>query len=768
MDLKSSVDIRGHARGGQGMVTAFEILAKVCSYRYDLEVQAFPFFGVERTGAPIQAYLRVSPEPIQNRSYIYHPDLVVVFDEGLMDQQAITGGISENAVILINSDHPPEHFKIAGAHVCTVPATRISVANRLGSKSLPIVNAAMTGAVLKILGADIEQAEAIIAQEVPSKPDANVESARIAFGQVVMPGSFTIDDFARQLSKKNGDPAIETNGSATSLKTDSQSPGPVVPHWNKPMSLNKTGSWRVIAPKYTSIIPPCSNDCPAGTDVRKFLAQASEGKFEDAYRTIYSHNPFPAICGRVCPHFCQQNCNRINLDGEVNIGAIERFIGDQNRSFSHKKLPVTQKEKIAVIGSGPAGLTAALRLRTQGYAVTVFEAMPKAGGMMRSGIPLFRLPDDVLDREIRMIEEQGVEIVLNRKVTVDELAPDYPVIITAVGSHVGTDMNLGDDAEVIDGIAFLREIKFSQNGLPVSIRPSDETAIVGGGNTAIDVARTALRLGARPTIYYRRTRNEMPAIAHEVEEAIREGVAIEFLTAPTGLKKRTDGRLEMTYQRMKLGEPDQSGRRRPVPVEGSETTVVIDHIVKAIGQRFDGHAFAGRQVKPAQGRLLFDDDDPGTALFCAGDMAWGGTVAEAIGSGNDAADEVMAWLAGQNWKKQKNGTRIATPDDINFAYYLPTPGNPTPAERPENLFGDFREVARGLSKETAVAEAGRCLHCGDCFNCGNCLNYCPDAAIFIDEENRLRIDYDYCKGCGICIRECPCSAIDYDLTSEGG
>jgi len=143
-------------------------------------------------------------------------------------------------------------------------------------------------------------------------------------------------------------------------------------------------------------------------------------------------------------------------------------------------------------------------------------------------------------------------------------------------------------------------------------------------------------------------------------------------------------------------------------------------------------------------------------------------VAEAIGSGNDAADEVMAWLAGQNWKKQKNGTRIATPDDINFAYYLPTPGNPTPAERPENLFGDFREVARGLSKETAVAEAGRCLHCGDCFNCGNCLNYCPDAAIFIDEENRLRIDYDYCKGCGICIRECPCSAIDYDLTSEGG
>lgn len=750
------------------MVTAFEILAKVFSYRYDFEVQAFPFFGVERTGAPIQAYLRISPDPILNRSYIYHPNLVVVFDEGLMEQAAVAGGVAENSIILVNSDHPPEQFREMAGHICTVPATRISVANSLGSKSLPIVNAAMIGAVLKILGADIKDAEDIIANEVPSKPDANVEVAHIAFSQVKTQHGAANAAFGSDGPKANGEGKAIANGTSKTSENIAETPAPVVPFWSKPMSLNKTGNWRVIAPKYTSIIPPCSNDCPAGTNVREFLALAAEGEFEDAYRTIYAHNPFPAICGRVCPHFCQQNCNRINLDSEVNIGAIERFIGDQNRSYSHKKVPVTQKKKIAVIGSGPAGLTAALRLRTRGYAVTVFEAMPEAGGMMRSGIPLFRLPDDVLDREIKKVQEQGVEIVLNRKVTVDDLAPDYPIIITALGSHVGTDLNLGDDVTIIDGIEFLREIKSNQNGLPKSIRPGDETAIVGGGNTAIDVARTALRLGARPTIFYRRTRNEMPAIAHEVEEAIKEGVSFEFLTAPAGLKKRSNGRLEMTYQKMKLGVPDHSGRRRPVPVEGSDSTIVIDNIVKAIGQRFDGYAFGDRQVKPAQGRLILDSDESRTALFCAGDMAWGGTVAEAIGSGNDAADEVMAWLSGQKWEKHENSTRIASPDDLNFAYYLPTPGNPTPTDRPEDLFGDFREVARGLPGETAVAEAGRCLHCGDCFNCGNCLNYCPDAAIYIDEENRLRIDYDYCKGCGICIRECPSSAIEFDHTSEGG
>ena len=742
VDISKLIEVRGHARGGQGMVTAFEILAKIFSYRYNYEVQAFPFFGVERTGAPIQAYLRISPETILTRNYIYHPHLIVIFDEGLIEQTPVFDGLTENGTVLINTENPPSFYNGKARHIYTVPATRISVERKLGSKSLPIVNAAMAGAILKILGADIAEAREIIANEVPVKPEANVESAETAFREV---REFIDEQF--QVSS-NGQPAA-----------DDSDPPSAVPFWDKPMSINKTGNWRVIAPEFEDLEAPCTDNCPAGTEVREFVKLASEGKFEEAYQTIYEHNPFPAICGRVCPHFCQQNCNRIFLDEKVNIGAIERFIGDKNALFEHKPQPVKHKEKIAVVGSGPAGLTAALRLRKMGYEVTVFEALPKAGGMMRSGIPRFRLPSDVLDSEIDKIERQGVNIITNKKVTIDELKDDFSAVITAVGSHVGSALNLGDNVDVIDGIEFLRALNIrNENG---QINPGDSVAVIGGGNTAVDVARTVLRLGGNPTIYYRRTRNEMPAIAEEVEEAMKEGVPIEFLTAPVGLTKNKDGQLEMAIQKMELGEPDESGRRRPVPIEGSEETVIIDKIIKAIGQWADNYVFGGAEIEARQGRINLESDKTNIPVFCAGDMAWGGTVVEAIGSGNEVAKEADAFLQGEKWEKPAKSHKIATHDKINYAYYLPTPGHATPINTPENLVNNFKEVALGLSQDTIIKEASRCLHCGECFSCGNCLNYCPDAAIFIDDENRLRINYDYCKGCGICVRECPCSAIQY-------
>jgi 2-oxoacid:acceptor oxidoreductase gamma subunit (pyruvate/2-ketoisovalerate family)/2-oxoacid:acceptor oxidoreductase delta subunit (pyruvate/2-ketoisovalerate family) len=735
MNIKGIFEIRGHARGGQGMVTAFEILAKIFSYRQNYEVQAFPFFGVERTGAPIQAFLRISPQVILNRSNIYVPNLVVVFDEGLIEQTAVFDGLAEGGMILINTDKDPSFYKGKAKTIFTVAATNISVSNKLGSKSLPIVNAAMIGAILKILDAPIADASEIIKKEVPSKPEANAQAAETSYQQVL---EFRDPSFSKTVSTgtvKKGGPTISV---------------PSVPYWDKAMSMNKTGNWRVMTPEYLDRQPPCTNNCPAGTDVRTFVKLAGEHKFGEAYQVISAHNPFPSVCGRVCPHFCQQNCNRKGLDEEVNIGSIERFLGDKHAAAAVPPAPLINKEKIAVIGSGPAGLTAALRLRQNGYAVSVFEASPKAGGMMRTGIPEFRLPEKVLDREIKNITAQGVKLILNKKVSVGDLKKDFSAIIIAAGLPFGTNMEIPGEEHCIEGITFLKESKFKT--AHSFIRKGEKVAVLGGGNTAIDVARTVLRLGGHPVIYYRRTREEMPAIAHEVEEALKEGVKIEFLLAPLTVEKNRKGAYNLRLAEMKLSATDTSGRRKVVKIKGSERKLSVNKIIKAIGQSRDEFAFSGSADN--------------IRVFSCGDLSGGGTVAEAIGSGNETAVEVNAFLRKGIYEKAVKSKDIVSTEQINFAWYLPTPGNPSPFKKVKKLLNDFSEVVQGLPAKTIVKEASRCLHCGDCFKCGNCFNFCPDAAIHIDEENRLRIDYDYCKGCGICVHECPCSAVQYKEEKE--
>ncbi len=739
------------------MVTAFEILAKIFGHNGEFRVQAFPAFGVERTGAPIQAFLRVAKHEILNRSNVYHPDLIVVFDETLIEQVPVFDGLREDGAILLNTERDPAEFAQATKNVYTVAATQISIDKGLGTKSLPIVNAAMLGAMVRILAADIDLAARIISENVPAKPEANAQAARLAYESIrhgeetenILPVRLVEERPAASPDQRPSPP--EHNGNREAWK---EQDFPTTPAWDKPMSLNKTGNWRAVRPEYQTRPAPCMTNCPAGTDVREFVKLTSEGKFRQAFETIYRHNPFAATCGRVCPHFCQQNCNRLELDDALNIGAIERFVGDFAADFPVHPAPLRYEEKIAVIGSGPAGLTAALRLRQQGYETTVFEALPYAGGMMRTGIPEFRLPHTVLDREIERIEREGVEIRLNSRVTVQELESGYAAIVVAAGSHLGTRMQIPNEELALGGLTFLHDFKL--NGEAHGIREGDDVAVIGGGNTAIDVARTVLRLGAKPTIYYRRTRNEMPAIHHEVEEAEKEGVRIEFLCAPTGLSKRADGRLAATMVRMKLGKPDASGRRRPIPVPGSETELVVDKMIMAVGQTYDPFAFKGKRVEPRQGRVEFPANVP---VFCSGDMAWGGTVTEAIGSGNNVAREVHATLRQEAFTPPAETQNVVGPQDINFAYYLPTPGHPNRLHVSPRLAGDFSEVVQGLSETEVVEEARRCLHCGECFTCGNCYNYCPDAAIHIDENNRLRIDYAYCKGCGICFTECPCSAI---------
>ncbi|MCB0637465.1 MAG: FAD-dependent oxidoreductase, partial [Lewinella sp.] len=639
--------------------------------------------------------------------------------------------------------------------VYTLPATAISVGQGLGSQSLPIVNAAMIGALLRIFEADLRTGQAIVKTNVPAKPDANARAVQLAYEQVI-----GVDMPNEALRHRLLDPPSELTRRLADLQVEER-PAPhglAAPVWDQPMSRNKTGNWRVLTPAYVDRTPPCNASCPAGTDVRAFVRLTAEQKFGEAFDLIYAHNPFPAICGRVCPHFCQQSCNRNELDGGLNVGAIERFLGDHGPAQTVEAKPVTQPEAIAIIGAGPAGLTAALRLRQQGYAVTVFEARGQAGGMMRTGIPHFRLPDEVLDREIERIEQAGVRIVLNRRVRISELIRDFSAVITAIGSHRSTQLGLPNEDLAHDGLSFLHQFKLNQNRS--GIRAGDKVAIIGGGNTAIDVARTTLRLGAVPTIYYRRTIREMPAIAQEVKEAQSEGVRFQFLTTPTGLDQ-AENRLSLSLTRMQLGEPDASGRRRPVPLPGSEAMIRVDHVITAIGQRPDEYAFGSNAFAPRQGRIEWAGDIP---VFCAGDMAWGGTVAEAIGSGNKVAAEVRAFLQGEDYHPQETLPEVVLPEDINYAYYLPLPRHPDKLHHVRDFSGDFTEVIKPMPAATVVAEAGRCLHCGECYSCGNCFNFCPDAAIHVDEAGRLRIDYDYCKGCGICLQECPCSAIEVKLT----
>ena len=751
------LEIRGHARGGQGMVTAFEILAKIFSHLGDFQVQAFPAFGVERTGAPIQAFLRVAKKEILNRSNIYHPNLIVIFDESLIDMVPVFDGLKEGGAVLINTEKPLSAFAHLGKTVYTLPGTRISIEHGLGSKSLPIVNAAMIGAISWLFDADTAIMQQIIRENVPAKPDANAQGALAAYRSVI--GEPFPNLFLRERLNATEEEA-ETVFEWKNM--DAEPIGIDAPFWGMPLSKNKTGNWRVVTPKYVDRRPPCNHNCPAGTDVRQFVKLSGEKKFEAALEVIYEHNPFPSVCGRVCPHFCEQNCNRNEFDEGLNIGAIERFLGDKAMNLPVKKAPIVHKEQIAVIGGGPAGLTAALRLREKGYETTVFEALPYAGGMMRSGIPKFRLPDEILDMEIRRIEQQGVNILLNKRASLAELAGRFSAVITAVGSHIGSSLHMdNEEALSIDGITFLREFKLY--GRDAGIKKGDHIAIIGGGNTAIDVARTTLRLGAEPTIYYRRTIKEMPAIAQEVEEALTEGVHIRFLTAPVSISLNGKGQTQLTLIDMELGEPDASGRRKPAPVPGTEKNLCFQKVIKAIGQTFDDFAFGGKPVKPAQGHIEWQGDLP---VFCAGDMAWGGTVTEAIGSGNKVAEEVHAFLQGLEYHPEETLPDIVLPKDINFNYYLPIPKHKDRVSHPADLYLNFEEISKGLREQDITTESARCLHCGDCYNCGNCFNYCPDAAIHVDEGGRLRIDYDYCKGCGICAEECPCSAIEFSITES--
>ena len=554
---------------------------------------------------------------------------------------------------------------------------------------------------------------------------------------------------------------------------------PMMPASMASTLYNKTGSWRYMRPLYVNKTPPCNAACPAGEDIVMYLQLTAQGRYAEAWETLVRENPFPGVCGRVCPHPCESECNREHLGGAIAIHCQERFLADYAAAHD-LGLPmpdVPQRgEHVAVVGAGPAGLSCAYHLRRMGYQVTVFDAGDKPGGMMRL-IPEYRLPKEVLEREIAAIVATGVEVKtgvrLGVDVSLDDLK-DYAAVFLAVGQSRSRRLGVpGEEAtDVLPGIDFLARVARGQR-----VGLGEKVAVIGGGNTAMDAARTARRLGADVTIFYRRSRAEMPAIDEEVNEALDEGVRIEFLRAPVAVLTE-DGRVRgLRLTEMELGAPDESGRRRPLPVAGSEYDVACDTVIPALGQVAD-LSFLDAEVKSERGRIITDEKAATTRppIFAGGDVATGfGTVTAAVGSGKRAALAIDCFLRGvertfpdlaQNVQAapRPHDAAVVRFEDLNTAYFEEEP-RPRQEQRPAaERVTTFEEVNLGYGEDAALAEAQRCFSCGTCNECDNCLIFCPDVAVLRgpSDDEPFVFNYDYCKGCGICVSECPRHAISFE------
>jgi 2-oxoacid:acceptor oxidoreductase delta subunit (pyruvate/2-ketoisovalerate family) len=518
---------------------------------------------------------------------------------------------------------------------------------------------------------------------------------------------------------------------------------------------NKTGSWRTEVPRYVHRMPPCNDGCPAGENCQQWLFHAESGDYEAAWRQIMEDNPLPAVMGRVCYHPCETACNRTHLDEAVGINAVERFLGDEGirQGWAIRVDAADTGKRVLVIGAGPSGLSAAYHLRRRGHSVTIYDAGPAAGGMMRFGIPRYRLPREILDAEIQRILDLGVELELNRTVTsIQAEMAGFDAAFLAVGAHIGKRAYIpaGSAAKVLDAVSVLRSMEGEEPPLL-----GRRVAVYGGGNTAMDVARTARRLGAEEAVVvYRRNRDRMPAHEFEVEEALEEGVFVKWLST---IKQADEGKLVL--EKMEL---DESGFPQPT---GELEELEADSLVLALGQETDLSLLDGVDgIEIDDGVVRVDErmmtGHPG--LFAGGDMVPAErTVTVAIGHGKLAARCVDSWLRGETWTHPPRPDVIAF-DELNPWYYSDAPLTVRPKLDVVRRQSTFDEVVGGLDDSNAKFEARRCLSCGNCFACDNCYGVCPDNAVIKLESGTpyaYEIDYDYCKGCGMCAEECPCGAI---------
>jgi NADPH-dependent glutamate synthase beta subunit-like oxidoreductase len=523
---------------------------------------------------------------------------------------------------------------------------------------------------------------------------------------------------------------------------------------------DKTGAWRTERPVYVHRPAPCGHACPAREDVQAWLYHAEEGDYEQAWRRIMEQNPLPGVMGRVCYHPCETACNRGELDEAVGINAVERFLGDEALRQGWTVTPPAQGsgKRVLVVGAGPSGFAAAYHLRRLGHDVEIHDGSPRGGGMMRYGIPTYRLPREVLDGELDRILGLGVQLHLGSRVDDLEAAMrdgGHDAAFVAVGAHLGRRAYVpaGSAARMLDAISFLRDM---EGGTPPQL--GRRVVVYGGGNTAMDAARTAKRLGAEEAVVvYRRTRDRMPAHDSELQEALEEGVVVKWLSTI----KHADGG-SITIERMEL---DADGFPQPT---GELEELGADSVVLALGQEADLSLLERSPgIELADGMVRIGPDlmtgRPG--VFAGGDIVPAErTVTNAIGHGTDAARSIDAWLRGERRTPAPAAEPIGFAD-LNPWYYADAPHAMRPRLELARRQSTFDEVVGGLDRETALFEARRCLSCGSCFACDNCFGVCPDNAVIKVEPGgsyAYTIDLDYCKGCGLCAQECPCGAIEME------
>ncbi len=525
-------------------------------------------------------------------------------------------------------------------------------------------------------------------------------------------------------------------------------------------------------PQQVEKLAPCISTCGAGNDVRGWITTIAQREksgiseaeaFEQAWRTLAETNPIPATMGRICPHPCEDGCNRKEKDGAVAINAMERFIGDwaiDNKLAFTKLEEVTQPESIGVIGAGPAGLTFAYQMARRGYPVTIYEAFAHAGGMLYYGIPFYRLPADVLQAEVDRIIDLGVDLKLNtvvgKDISVEELRAKHKVLFLGIGAHKGKPMRIpGEEGSgFYTGTDYLHRVTAGEE-----IDVGSSVTVIGGGDTAIDAARIAKRAGADVTIAYRRTRTEMPAIESEIEDALKEGVKIEYLTLPIEAKHDGDGKLTgMVLQKMELGEPDASGRRRPVPIEGSEYELPVSTMIAAISQQ----PIWIDDLKPKTSSGWLEPDPTGKIeddVWAGGDVIDLGIAVTAMGHGTRAAKQVHEQLRGLKVNTLDRGD--ITPENLIMSFYE----DAKPAERAHRPADEWvskpdEEIDLGINHEQFIAEADRCFSCGLCFGCERCWMYCTPSCFSKIEPstpgNYYTVRLDTCDGCNKCVEACPC------------
>ena len=533
-------------------------------------------------------------------------------------------------------------------------------------------------------------------------------------------------------------------------------------------SWNRTGSWKYLEPFYQDLTPPCVDSCKVGNDIVTFMRLIDEGRYEEAARGILQHNPFPATLGRVCPHPCESPCNRKEMGGPIAIQSAERFLGDY--AIEHDLMPVlpeATKPHVTVVGSGPAGLTAAYFLRVLGHPVTIAEADSKPGGLLWTGIPPYRLPREVLEKELDRIRKMGVEfrfgVRVGQDVPVEQLLAQSGAVVLAIGQTQTRALGIpGEDhRQVFDGIRLLHWI---HEGRTPDV--GQRVIVIGGGNTALDCARSLLRAGKDVTILYRRSRAEMPAFPEEIAEALEEGIRIEFLAAPVRVIAEGEALTGIECIRMKLVEADPGGRPKPVPQPGTEFIMPCDTIVKALGEVLNIEDLPDTMRRIGRVHSI-DSMTEMSGLFACGDcLGHGGTVAQAVATGREAAYAAHAWLTGEKSAApsplldRNASSEVAGFSRFASSYFRNQSGPRQEVRQPEERSRDFEEVRGGLQEQQVRAEAARCFKCGTCTHCDNCRFFCPDNAIGIHPEGDVYyVRYEYCKGCLVCVEECPRDAI---------